>query len=788
MRRLELSGWDELKIAGKKYVETIKDLTNNIVDGNFDDAIDNAKTLVATNALVAEKVVSGVLKIGEYVNDGLTMLKATGASIYTLGVDAIFGTNYTDELWDATMDYVAIDQIGNMEKFYYEKTKLGQFNNDNSLLKYDSKGAETIKSVSTKVGEVTIATVITVATGGTAAPVVAAGVGFLEGTGQGGEKYFSMTDEDGNYTNRDIKSIGLSYLDGVQKGAEWYISGQVGSSVVKGFNSYLNPATVTQEVIGQATGNTFKDAVINTVKLPDMYVDFAAATAKAGAGYITNGEIDWQSYALEMGFAVLGNFAGELLSAASANKLLKEQNGLADGKIALEDINEQITKANIVAKETGEVSQIRINSIEDLTDKQLEAIGDKQLVSFVVDGKKEPISFEDAFIELKRSGKIPADSPLMKEYNSKIETDISQAQEAIRKNITPKVIKIDSINDLTLEQVLKIEYGKTMRFQVKEFDNRLLTYEQIYNSLKSKGSMLADVTRTAKGRTDIISKTRSVYYELGKKVHYNVEVIDDNSIMNKMLSKMTTFDTLNPDNKIVCRGWSELYKEALIESGVSVDNIKIINVNDKHWWVEVYDPKYNCFIVADATEAARTNGLMNFDLSSVKNGMPTKGFYVLSAEKYNLIKEKNGCFGTRVNKLANDLELVSNNDAYLRKLDISLGYASKQGYKAELVEKANKLFSNNSLLEKVSKSDPNAIKRNIFLKVPLNENVDGYEAYGYFKKIFGKEAEISYEYSKKYDTIISIKFPNDPNVMVYSKELGRKIMGEAEYRELINQI
>ena len=323
---LELSGWDELKIAGKKYVKTIKDLTNNIADGNFDDAIDNVKTLTATNALVAEKVVSGVLKIGEYVNDGLTMLKATGASVYTLGIDAIFGTNYTDELWDATMDYVAIDQIGNMEKFYYEKTKLGQFNNDNSLLKYDSKGAEAIKSVSTKVGEVTIATVITVATGGTAAPVVAAGVGFLEGTGQGGEKYFSMTDEDGNYTNRDVKSIGLSYLDGVQKGAEWYISGQVGSSVVKGFNSYLNPATVTQEVIGQATGNTFKDAVINTVKLPDMYVDFAAATAKAGAGYITNGEIDWQSYALEMGFAVLGNFAGELLSAAGTNKLLKEQN------------------------------------------------------------------------------------------------------------------------------------------------------------------------------------------------------------------------------------------------------------------------------------------------------------------------------------------------------------------------------------------------------------------------------------------------------------------------------
>lgn len=453
------------------------------------------------------------------------------------------------------------------------------------------------------------------------------------------------------------------------------------------------------------------------------------------------------------------------------------------------EITRQIGFANYRAVHHDNFMSVKIDSIFDLTEEQLRLIEKKDLVSFqVADKNGEIASFEDAFFELKRNGKIHNDSSLMKEYKSKIATDIRQAQEEIRKYNTSKVIKIDSINDLTLEQVLEMRYGKAIRFQVKEFDNKLFTYEQIYNSLKSKGSMLADVTRTAKGRTDIISKARSVYYELGKKVHYNVEVIDDNSIVNKMLSKMTTFDTLNPDNRIVCKGWSELYKEALIESGVSVDNIRIINARNKHWWVEVYDPKYNCFIVADATEATRTNGLMNFDLSSVKNGMPTKGFYVLSAENYNSIKRENGVSGTRIGNLVKDLDLVSKNDAYLRKLDIYLGYASKLGYKIELVEKANKLFSNNSLLDKVFASDPNAIKRNIFLKVPLNENVDGYEAWGYFKKIFGDEAIFSRKYSKKYDTIISIRYPNDPNVMVYSKELGRKIMSEAEYREFINQI
>ena len=856
---IELSGWEELKVAGSKYIDTIKDFKNNIVNGEFEEAYDNIKTLKATNAVVLEKVTSGILKIGELLQDGTIMLETTGASIITLGIDAVFGTNYTDSMWESTMDYVAIDQVGNIEKVFYENTSLGKELNDESILKYNSKGAESIKNVSKKAGEIAAATAITVATGGAAAPLVAAGIGFLEGTGQGGEKYFSMTDENGNYTNRSVKDIGLSYLEGIQKGAEWYVSGQVGSGIYNGVKSFVNPASITREVASRATGNTFKDAVVNTIKSPDMYVDFAAATAKAGAGYITNGEVNWKDYAFELGFSVLGNFAGELLSAAAANKTF------------VKNIDEQITRANIASKETGTVSQIKIHSIEDLTDKQLEAISDKQLVCFVVDSKKQPVSFEDAFIELKRSGKIPADSPLMKEYQneitrqiqyanyragshdnfmsvrvdslddltdgqlrmignrdlvsfqvaskngeivsfedafielkrsgkipddsplmkeykSKIATEIMQAQEAIGKNITPKVIKIDSINDLTLEQVLEMNFGEAMCFQVKEFDNKWFTYEQIYNSLKSKGSMLADVTRTAKGQTDVISKARSVYYELGKKVHYNVEAMDDNLIKDEMLSKMTTFDKLNSDNKIVCRGWSELYKEALIESGVSVDDIRIINAGGQHWWVEAYDPKYNCFIVADATEATRTNGLMNFDLSSVKNGMPTKGFYVLSAEDYYSIKRKNGVFGTRIGNLAKDLKLVSNNDAYLRKLDISLGYASKQGYKAELVEKANKFFSDNLLLDKVFSSEPNAVKRNIFLKVPLDENVDGYESYGYFKKIFGDEAKLSWQYSKKYDTILSIRFPNDPTVMVYSKKLGRRIMSEAEYLELVSQI
>lgn len=421
---IELSGWEELKVAGSKYIDTLKDFKNNIVNGEFEEAHDNIKTLQATNAVVLEKVTSGILKIGEYIQDGTIMLKTTGASVITLGIDAVFGTNYTDSMWESTMDYVAIDQVGNIEKVFYENTSLGKELNDESILKYNSKGAETIKNASKKVGEIAAATAITVVTGGAAAPLVAAGIGFLEGTGQGGEKYFSMTDENGNYTNRSVKDIGLSYLEGIQKGAEWYISGQVGSGIYNGVKSFVNPASITREVASRATGNTFKDAVVNTIKSPDMYVDFAAATAKAGAGYITNGKVNWKDYAFELGFAVLGNFAGELLSAAGANKTI-------DGQIA---------KANIASKKTGAVSQIKIHSIEDLTFDQLQAIEKKRLVSFqVVSKNNEILSFEDVFDEYVKSNlhqlEVVDDADmirLIKQYDLIDESNIKRTMDNIQ--------------------------------------------------------------------------------------------------------------------------------------------------------------------------------------------------------------------------------------------------------------------------------------------------------------------------------------------------------------------
>ena len=419
---LELNGLDEIKIAAEKFVEEAKELGSNVTNGDLESAGENLKTMLSTGAVVVEKVYAGAAKIVEYINDGTVMLVTLTATSHAKVVDAIFGTNYSDKMWEATMDYVSIDQVGAVEKMFYEGTDLGKKINDNSLLKYDSKGAELIKNVSVKAVEMAAAAIITIATGGTAAPLVAAGVGFLEGFGKGGEDRFSLTDENGNYTNREVKDWLLAGLDGVQKASDWYISGQTISAVYGGLNAFLNPTKIGTEALKNVTGNSFKDGIINTIKSPDIYIDLLAAASKTGAGYITNGEIDWKTFALDMGFAILGNFGGEYLSAVGANKAYQNLKSAEFDKLAA-NIDKQILDANELAK-SGEKIDIKLKNLDDLSYHDLENINDRGLVKFDVKNQDKPLTWEEVFIQLKREGKIPNDSKLMTEYKGKIDSTI----------------------------------------------------------------------------------------------------------------------------------------------------------------------------------------------------------------------------------------------------------------------------------------------------------------------------------------------------------------------------
>ena len=343
-------GWQDIKAAGAALWNEGKDVVSAVGEGDFKGALHELSEfntqLLATGAVVTEATVSGVLKVGEYIDDGAHILLTTAATPVTYVVDKVAGTDLTDQMWDATMDDVARDKVGEAREWFYEGTPVGQYINENSTLKWDSDGAKAIQKVSTKAGEFVIAGAVTMATGGAGTPLVAAGFGFLEGTGQEAERRFNLTDEEGNYTNRSAKDVALSYLKGVGKASEWYMYGDVTRNIANGVLK-KGAEAATKDVF---TGNSAKDAVLNMAKKADVYVDTAASLANAGSTRLTTGKWNWGELGLDLALSVLGNYGGEYLSAVSANKAAKGASLLDATSGTASHADDALTKADDIVE------------------------------------------------------------------------------------------------------------------------------------------------------------------------------------------------------------------------------------------------------------------------------------------------------------------------------------------------------------------------------------------------------------------------------------------------------
>ena len=315
-------GWQEIKAAGKALVGEGADVLGAVKDGDWKGAwrelSDFNNQLQATGAVVTEAAASGVLKIGEYINDGTELLLTTAATPVTYVVDKVAGTDVTGQMWDATMDDVARDKVGEARDWFLNDTSIGQgyrdWTNENSAIARDGAAYGLLEDGATKVGEIALAAGITVATGGAAAPLVAAGLGFLEGTGQEAERRYNLTDENGNYTNRSAKDTALSYLKGIGKASEWYMYANVAGGLAN-----KGAETAVKEMF---TGNNAKDALLNMAKKADVYIDVAASAANATTTRLTTGKWNWGELGLDLGLSLLGNYGAEYLTAVKGNKAL----------------------------------------------------------------------------------------------------------------------------------------------------------------------------------------------------------------------------------------------------------------------------------------------------------------------------------------------------------------------------------------------------------------------------------------------------------------------------------
>ena len=314
-------GWQEIKSAGKALLGEGADVLGAVKDGDWKGAWrelnDFNNQLQATGAVVTEATTCGVLKLFEYIDDGGKILLTTATTPATYVIDKIAGTDITGQNWDKTMDDVARDRVGEARDWFLNSS-IGQgyrdWTNENSAIARDGAAYGLVEDGATKVGEIAIATGVTVATGGAAAPLVAAGLGFLEGTGQEAERRYNLTDENGNYTNRSAKDTALSYLKGIGKASEWYMYANVAGGLAN-----KGAETAVKEMF---TGNNAKDALLNMAKKADVYIDVAASAANATTTRLTTGKWNWGELGLDLGLSLLGNYGAEYLTAVKGNKAL----------------------------------------------------------------------------------------------------------------------------------------------------------------------------------------------------------------------------------------------------------------------------------------------------------------------------------------------------------------------------------------------------------------------------------------------------------------------------------
>ena len=282
-----------------------------------------------------------------------------------------------------------------------------------------------------------------------------------------------------------------------------------------------------------------------------------------------------------------------------------------------------------------------------------------------------------------------------------------------------------------------------------------------------------------------LQRMRKLYIELNKRLSYDLNYrYMDTSSKARFYDTTVTFDNLD-SNKIICKGWSELFSDLLVSSGLDANKVKIVggSTNGSHKWVEVDFDDY--IVIADATDVIKGS----LDLSNCKAGMKTNGFLILPK----------AFSSKRPSKI--DLESfyspenLKSMDDFLTSMDIDLGYATKNGYLADNIKKANTLFS------RPKASFKSRVNKIFSMEIPPDMN--GHETYAYYKNLNKvmftedelKNIKVSVSGRKVgsniegVTTFSIIPETGNPQFLVYSESTGKHIFNDfISYQDYISQL
>ena len=367
-------------------------------------------------------------------------------------------------------------------------------------------------------------------------------------------------------------------------------------------------------------------------------------------------------------------------------------------------------------------------------------------------------------------------STIKADYLSKLSNNNTESLSKIKNKIGNNTV--DKIKANTDKLIEKNNIGSdiTAPLDINSIKNKL---EEI-NSAKMEFNaieMKNDILNSIDSNMNDIQRARKAYIELNNRLHYSMDYVKGNDEIRKSIyTKELDFNNLNSDN-VICKGWSELYRDVLIDSGFDADKVRIVGGTNvgAHKWIEV-DIGNNQILVADATEAINHS----IDLSNCKSGMKTNGFVILSKEMS----------GQALSSFNAD---YSSWNQYLKNVDKSIGYATDNGYYADILEKSKNKFSDNNLAKRIFGDKIFDKKYDQLINIEIPTNMDGYETYAYFNQVerilFDSQEQgnisvkllyIQNSTGKEGVTFISSTSDINKKYMIYSKTTGKLIFNTLE--------
>ena len=398
---------------------------------------------------------------------------------------------------------------------------------------------------------------------------------------------------------------------------------------------------------------------------------------------------------------------------------LSEKQELYDTIKDLDNIlNDNDSSLKLSPAETLRLSNLYNLSLDESVDKHIDQIVSNQIT---IDKKM--------FNYLIKNNLLDSKNPDHKQFiNNYI---INNASNVI--NVTD----IDTVDNIVLASNDKYD-------TVYEYEGERLTTDDIKNMLDvTRVELKTKILVKASEYSDPIAKARKAYIELNKVLHYDNEYLRNSyssaaeaDVMEQ--NKYISFGTLNHRNNVVCLGWAKLYSDLLYDLGFTKDQV-ILRTNDEknHYWVELHVDE-NTVIIADATEGhVMSNGTYNVDLSACKADDSTTGFFIgtqqMAGHRLSTIYKniKGEAHHYTANEVAYLKEQIDNSNNRLLQVDKEINYVNDNGLYNENIAIASARFDQLDDVSDHNESD----KAMYVFNLPIPESMDGYDLFGYYKKV-----------------------------------------------------